>query len=116
MALASAAGAPLATVWCDWLLDRRPKPVRARPGCLYRWEIGDARHVAWQLRRGHLAGAVSPLRPYRGVTHANFQSNDPLPLLIAGLHLGKRLWEEGTHQGDRRYVPRPSNRTGSSRG
>jgi predicted ATP-grasp superfamily ATP-dependent carboligase len=116
MALASAAGAPLATVWCDWLLDRHPKPVRARPGCLYRWEIGDARHVAWQLRRGHLAGAITPLRPYRGVAHANFQSNDPLPLLIAGLHLGKRLWEEGTHRGDRRYVPRPSNRTGSSRG
>jgi predicted ATP-grasp superfamily ATP-dependent carboligase len=116
MALASAAGAPLATIWCDWLLGRRPKPVRARPGCLYRWEIGDARHVAWQLRHGRLAGAIAPLRPYRGVTHANFQSSDPVPLVIAGLYLGKRLWEEGTNRDARPRPPAPSNHAGSSGG
>jgi predicted ATP-grasp superfamily ATP-dependent carboligase len=115
MALARAAGAPLATVWCDWLLERRPKPVRARPGCLYRWEIGDVRHVAWQLRHGHLAGAIAPLRPYRSVAHANFQGNDPVPLLVAGLYLGKRLWEDATQRGDRRYPSRAS-RTGSTGG
>jgi predicted ATP-grasp superfamily ATP-dependent carboligase len=116
MALASAAGAPLATVWCDWLLDRRPEPVRARPGCLYRWEIGEVRHAAWQLRHRQLAGAIAPLRPYSKVAHAHFQSSDPLPLPIAGLYLGKRLWEEGTRRGDRRYVATAANRTGSRDG
>ena len=116
MALASAAGAPLATGWCDWLLDRGPRAVRARPGCLYRWEIGDIRHAAWQLRHGHLAGTIAPLLPYRSVAHAHFQSSDPLPLPIAGLYLGKRLWEDGAHRRDRHDAPASSNRGPSSGG
>jgi predicted ATP-grasp superfamily ATP-dependent carboligase len=104
MALAGAAGVPLAKIWCDWLLGRErltgrsPRPLRARPGCRYRWEVGDLRHIAWQLRRGHLAAAVAPLRPHHDVTHAAFQLRDPLPLLVSGLYLGKRLSEESGHR------------------
>jgi predicted ATP-grasp superfamily ATP-dependent carboligase len=98
MALAAAAGAPLAALWCDWLLGGHPEPARARPGCSYRWEDGDLMHLAWQLRRGHYKAAMAPLRPHRNVTHAHFTSADPLPLLARGvltsmlvLRLSKRL-------------------------
>jgi predicted ATP-grasp superfamily ATP-dependent carboligase len=91
MALASAAGAPLAAIWCDWLLGRDPQPAYAHAGCRYRWEDGDLRHAIWQLRRGHVGSALRPLRPQRGVTHAHFQRSDPLPLPARWLYLGKRL-------------------------
>jgi predicted ATP-grasp superfamily ATP-dependent carboligase len=88
MALAGAAGAPLARIWCDWLLGRSARPMRARPGHRYRWEDGDLRHLSWQARRGHFLAAVAPLKPHRSVTHAHFKLSDPLPLLANGLHLG----------------------------
>ena len=89
MALASAAGAPLATIWCDWLLGRSTSPARARPGGRYRWEDGDLRHLAWQVRHRHFRAAMSPLRPHRGVVHSHFKLTDPLPLLVNGLHLAR---------------------------
>ncbi len=94
MTMATSAGAPLAAIWCDWLLGRDPQPAYARAGCRYRWEDGDLRHMIWQLRRGHVGSALRPLRPHRGVVHAHFQKSDPMPLLARWLYLGKRLWEE----------------------
>lgn len=95
MALASAAGAPLAAIWCDWLLGGGAhvaphQPIRARPGIRYRWEDGDLRHLTWQLRRGRYRAAVRVLRLRRGVTHAHFEISDPLPLLMHGLHLASK--------------------------
>jgi predicted ATP-grasp superfamily ATP-dependent carboligase len=94
MALARAAGAPLASIWCDWLLGRSPlnasRPIRAVAGHRYRWEDGDLRHLWWQLRRGHLRASTAPLRPHRHVTHAHFARADPMPLLARGLFLGMR--------------------------
>jgi predicted ATP-grasp superfamily ATP-dependent carboligase len=107
MALATAAGVPLATIWCDWLLGRRPQPARARPGCRYRWEDGDLRHLAWQLRRRHYGAAVASLRPHRDVTHAHFKLTDPLPLLASGLYLG------GHYLDGRRSDRRRSTETGT---
>jgi predicted ATP-grasp superfamily ATP-dependent carboligase len=95
MALASAAGAPLAAIWCDWLVQGRTQvahdqPVHAQPGIRYRWEDGDLRHMWQELRNGRPRSALAPLRPRRGVTHAHFQSSDPLPLIARGLYLCKR--------------------------
>jgi predicted ATP-grasp superfamily ATP-dependent carboligase len=99
MALASAAGAPLAAIWCDWLLGRATyvaddRPIRARPGVRYRWEDGDLRHALWQLRHGRPRSALGPFRPWRDVAHAHFQGSDPLPLLARGLYMGNRLWQD----------------------
>jgi predicted ATP-grasp superfamily ATP-dependent carboligase len=95
MALARAAGAPLASIWCDWLLGRSPlnasRPIRALAGHRYRWEDGDLRHLWWQLRRGHLRASTAPLRLHRRVTHAHFERADPMPLLARGLVLGERM-------------------------
>jgi len=101
MALANAAGAPLAAIWCDWLLGRgapsqpgtgeRPPPVVARPGVRYRWEDGDLRHVAAQLSRHRYRAALRALRPHQRVAHAHFQGSDPLPALARMLYLGKRV-------------------------
>jgi predicted ATP-grasp superfamily ATP-dependent carboligase len=94
MALASAAGAPLTTIWCDWLLDRNPSsPTQALAGYRYRWEDADLRHFAWQLRRGNYRAAAATALPHRRVTHAHFQLADPLPLIMRGLYLGKRASE-----------------------
>lgn len=90
MALANAAGAPLAGIWCDWLLGRRVRSARARPGVRYRWEDGELRHLAWQMRQLHFKAAIRPLQPHRNVTHAHFKLSDPLPLLGNLLHLLRR--------------------------
>jgi predicted ATP-grasp superfamily ATP-dependent carboligase len=89
MNLAVAAGAPLPTIWCDWLLGRDPKPARARPGYRYRWEDADLRHLVWQVRHGNLRAAVETARPRRRVAHAYFRIADPLPLLMRGLSMAR---------------------------
>lgn len=101
--LAAAAGAPLATIWCDWLLQRDAQgkgdldqqgprqPARARPGLRYRWEDGELRHAWRQLRDRRVRAALACLRPQRRVAHAHFRGSDPLPLLARGLYLGQRL-------------------------
>lgn len=97
MALACAAGAPLAAIWCDWLLGRAAHspdpaahPARARPDMRYRWEDGDLRHFAWQLRRRRPGAALAAARPRHGVVHAHLQRRDPLPLLARIAYLAKR--------------------------
>jgi predicted ATP-grasp superfamily ATP-dependent carboligase len=101
MALASAAWAPLASIWCDWLLGRSPlntsKPIRGRAGQRYRWEDGDLRHLWWQLRRGHFRAAAAPLLPHRRVTHAHFERADPMPLIARCLFLGVRTIRPPDH-------------------
>lgn len=101
MALATAAGAPLATIWCDWLLRRSAQPARANPHHYYRWGDGDLRHLAWQLRRGHYRLAMDVLLPHRHVTNAHFELTDPLPLLARGLYLVKRASCEWRDVGER---------------
>jgi predicted ATP-grasp superfamily ATP-dependent carboligase len=91
MALASAAGVPLARIWCDWLLGRSAAPRRARPGYRYRWEDGDLKHLAWQLRRGHVRASAAVLAPHRHVAHAYFELRDPRPVAAAFTGLARRL-------------------------
>ncbi len=90
--LARPAGAPLATLWCSWLLRRSPQPVTAGAGFAYRWEEGDARHIAWRSRCGNHRGAVAAAWPRSGTTHAYFEARDPLPFLGYCVELGRGLW------------------------
>lgn len=89
MTLATAAGAPLPAIWCNWLLGRNPHPVRAQPGYRYRCEDADLRHLLWQLRHGNLRATFDTARPRRTVTHAYFRIADPLPLFMRGLSLAR---------------------------
>jgi predicted ATP-grasp superfamily ATP-dependent carboligase len=107
MALAVAAGAPLAAIWCDWLLGREPRAVRARPGVRYRWEDADLRHLAWQLQRGNYRAAAHVLRPRRHVVHAHFQLADPLPLLMRALYVTRARRRAGGSPRPRPHVPQP---------
>lgn len=90
------AGANLPAIWCDWLLDRRPSSVRARPGVRYRWEEGELGHLLWQLRRRKFRAAASVLRPHRRVVHAWFRLTDPGPLVARAVYLGLRAIKNGT--------------------
>lgn len=90
MALAVASGANLPAIWCDWVLDRSPRPVRARSGTRYRWEDADLRHLLWQARRGHYLAAARTLRPWPDVVHPHFRASDPLPMLARVLSLVSR--------------------------
>jgi predicted ATP-grasp superfamily ATP-dependent carboligase len=83
LALAVRAGTNLPALWCDCLLQKRPAPVRARPGVFYRWDDGDARHLVWQLVRGNVRAAARVLKPRRRVAHAYFELRDPAPLAAA---------------------------------
>jgi predicted ATP-grasp superfamily ATP-dependent carboligase len=93
------AGANLPAIWCDWLLDRMPYPVQARPGVRYRWEEGELCHLFWQLRRRKFRAAASVLRPRRRVVHAWFRLTDPGPLVARALDLGLRAIKHRTSGG-----------------
>jgi predicted ATP-grasp superfamily ATP-dependent carboligase len=97
MTVSQAAGAPLATLWCRWLLGEAPVPAAARPGVHYRMEDMDARHILWRLRKGDFRGAALAARPRRHTTHAWFRARDPLPLLARGLELGQVRWARREH-------------------
>jgi predicted ATP-grasp superfamily ATP-dependent carboligase len=79
--LANRAGAPLAAVWCDWLLERHSRYHEAGPGVRYRWEDTEARNLAQRLRSGKVGEAWEVLRPRAGTAHAHFRMSDPAPLL-----------------------------------
>jgi D-aspartate ligase len=91
MALAQAAGVPLASLWCRWALGERPEPVVATPGVRYRWGDADARLVGWALGSGRWDIAATALRPQRSVTHAFFRRDDPLPLIAQAVQLSLAL-------------------------
>jgi predicted ATP-grasp superfamily ATP-dependent carboligase len=84
---AGRAGAPMAVIFCDWALGKRPAPVTARPGVLYRWEDADARNAALALRDRQVTAAWRILRPRRNVAHAYFRWDDPGPLVARAILL-----------------------------
>jgi len=90
LSLACAAGVPLPSIWCKWLLGERSLvPPGQRVGARYRWEDSDLRYAAWELRRGGVRRAASVLTPQAGVTHAYFRSADPAPFAARGLELAR---------------------------
>lgn len=79
LALAVEGGAPLPSIWCDWLLTGRTSGCTVRPGVFYRWLDADLRH-AWRfLRKGRVADAISVLRPRSKTAHPFLRGNDPVP-------------------------------------
>lgn len=107
MALATAGGANLPEIWCDWLLsgdpphradrplDGDPQPVDAEPGLKFRWGDADLFHMLCRAREGEWRAAASVLMPHRHVTHAYFSAGDPCPMLARALWLGKDLTRHG---------------------
>ena len=91
LALASAAGAPLAVLWCRMLLGDSPEPRVARAGHRYRWEDAELRHLLWTVRHDGVLAAARSLRPRRQTVHAYFRWRDPAPLAARALELGTRL-------------------------
>jgi predicted ATP-grasp superfamily ATP-dependent carboligase len=84
LALAEAAGTPLAAIWCDALLGRADRRgfTRAVAGIAYRCEDFDARHLLLDLGRGRAGDALDVLRPRRRAAHAYADVHDPAPLVV----------------------------------
>jgi predicted ATP-grasp superfamily ATP-dependent carboligase len=101
MALATAAGAPLAAIWCDLLLGRdTARRPGVRPNVHYRWEDADLRHMLRQLRRGRVREGIRVLRPHRHVVHALFRLRDPGPLAARLALSMRRRARRGLEGGD----------------
>jgi predicted ATP-grasp superfamily ATP-dependent carboligase len=79
--LATRAGAPLPSTWCNWLLGDQVDPVEARAGVRYRWEDAEARNVLHLVRAGRIREAASVMWPRAGTAHAYFRLGDPAPLV-----------------------------------
>ena len=87
LALVSAAGAPLAELWCRWLCGETIARRTARAARTYRWEDGELRNFVGCLRRGRLSDAAAMTVPRRGLVHAFFAPRDPLPLAARAMWL-----------------------------
>ncbi|HET9162300.1 MAG TPA: hypothetical protein VFN89_02490 [Solirubrobacterales bacterium] len=87
LALAVDAGAPLPTIWCDWLLAGRAASCEARSGAYYRWSDADLRHAAAHLRSGRFAAALRVARPRRGTSHPYHRRRDPAPAIARALQI-----------------------------
>ncbi len=101
--LARAAGAPLVSLWCAWLLGERPLPATAPAGFAYRWEVGDMRHILWGLRNGHRREALAAAAPRRRTAHAYFDRRDPVPFFAHCAELAGVRWR---HAGEARLQPK----------
>lgn len=92
IALADRAGAPIPSVWCDWLLKGKTEICAARPGVSYRWEEAEVRNALRLLRRGKLLRALSVMRPRRPLARAYLRWSDPGPALGMVLRLFRSRW------------------------
>lgn len=101
LALAVAAGAPLPAVWCQWLVGTNPSQAGARAGMRYRWEDADLRHLAQQLRQGHIRSALAVATPRRGVTHAYFRLGDPAPAVARAFQVAWLARERSKNRDER---------------
>jgi predicted ATP-grasp superfamily ATP-dependent carboligase len=99
LALAARAGAPLAPIFCDWLLGRHEVDVTARAGVNYRWEDADLRHAFARFKSRRYREAAAALRPRRDVAHAHFRLKDPGPMLARALLLGAHRLGIGRRNG-----------------
>ena len=85
LSLARAAGVNLPAIYCDAARGISGTMRRARTGVTYRWFDGDIRHVASEVRSGHLTwrDAASILRPRPGTVRGGPESvSDPGPLAV----------------------------------
>ena len=98
MSVATAAGVPLAALWCGWLLGQRPpRPAPAAAGIRYRWGEADISNALWRLRRGAGFSALEAIRPQTGVTHPYLRLSDPGPAAARAIELALKTWNAQTH-------------------
>jgi predicted ATP-grasp superfamily ATP-dependent carboligase len=99
MSIATAAGVPLAALWCGWLLGHRPpRPAAAPAGIRYRWGEADISNALWQLRRGARVSSLEAIRPRTRVTHPYLRLSDPAPAAARAIELALKTWNAQTHR------------------
>ncbi len=96
--LAVAAGANLASIYCD-LLTGSPapsEPIRGRPGVAYRWLEGDVRHLAAAVRAGRMPvrAALRGLLRRPGTATSTESWRDPKPTVVRLAYGLSRRWRD----------------------
>lgn len=102
VALAARAGAPIPSVWCNWLLKGEADECTARPGVYYRWEEAETRNMLRRLGNGKIGQAASVVRPRRPLARAYLRWTDPGPALAMVARLLKSRWADMRSERDRR--------------
>jgi predicted ATP-grasp superfamily ATP-dependent carboligase len=95
IALARAAGAPLAALWCDALLGETPVARSARAGVRFRSEQRDAANLKLSLRSRDYGSAAAVIRPRRSTAHCIVESGDPVPGLVLAGEIAARAAHAG---------------------
>jgi predicted ATP-grasp superfamily ATP-dependent carboligase len=104
IALATRAGAPIPTVWCDWLLRHEASECTAATGVSYRWEEAETRNALRSLRGGRLREVLNVIRPRRPLARAYFRWSDPGPAIAMLLRLVKSRRADRRSARDERRV------------
>jgi carbamoylphosphate synthase large subunit len=100
--LSTGAGAPLAPIWCDWLLQRSVTRHEGRGGVRYRWEDSELQNLLRAFRSGRMQDLWAIVRPRAGTVHALFRLSDPAPLLARALAM---LRDRHTRRSHDRKLP-----------
>jgi predicted ATP-grasp superfamily ATP-dependent carboligase len=98
--LSNRAGAPLASIWCDWLLRRPSTRGEGREGVRYRWEDTEMRNLLRVLRARRLSAAWQIIRPHPATAHAHFRLSDPAPLLARAIALLRHRLSRGRRRAE----------------
>jgi predicted ATP-grasp superfamily ATP-dependent carboligase len=85
-----AAGANHPASWFSWLIDGKIVRAASVPGFHLRWEEGELRNVAWNIKSGSVGRAVEILAPTSRVVYAHLRLSDPLPFAAWALGAMRR--------------------------
>ena len=95
LALAISTGVNLPALWCNSLLGKSPPPsgemMRRPKRVSYRREDTELRHALAAVRARAVRDALDTVRPQRGVAHAYFRADDPLPALARAIVLARTV-------------------------
>lgn len=96
MAIAPAAGVPMAHVWASVALGRRPRQaLHGRGGARFQWLEADLRRALVERRGGVARDLLDTLSVAPRAAHAVFAADDPRPWVGHTADLVRRAWRRG---------------------
>lgn len=96
MAIASAAGVPMAHIWASVAQGQRTRPaLHGRAGATFQWLEADLRRALVERRGGLRRDLVNTVAAAPQAAHAVFALDDPRPWVGHATDLLRRAWQQG---------------------